>query len=102
MVLRAYLHLSQDSDTLTVPRGPADWKHISTLGLGKAGEATREGPCVTWIREGRAPSSGGVRMSKIVSQFSPLMRRIGFVPFRHSLADLMDLADEAVREQRRT
>jgi hypothetical protein len=102
MILRAYLQLSPDPDTLSVPRGPTDWKCISTLGLGTAGEARGEGPAVAWIRDGQPPSAGGgVRMSKIVSQFSPLMRRIGFVPLRNTLADLMDVVDEAAKEHGR-
>jgi hypothetical protein len=103
MVLRAFLQLSPDPRTLTVPRGPTDWKNISTLSLGTAGQALAESPAVSWIRDGYAPSpgNGGVRLSKIVSQFAPLMRRIGFVPLRNTLADLMEVVEESAKEQGR-
>jgi hypothetical protein len=46
--------------------------------------------------EPTSPSSSGTRLARLAAQFSPLLRRLGSLPVRNALANLMDAVDRSI------
>jgi hypothetical protein len=100
MTLRVYLSLRPAAANVCVPR-EINWSSLGMVGIGGDVSSAAGGPggaeaAAVWVASGTpTEAQDGLRLSRVLAGFAPVLSRVGFVPLGASLARLIGEIDKA-------